>query len=148
MVNVRRQNLDSHLAATVNVLGYLSGIINDRGHKSSHILYWIIIFEPCCLVRNDRICCRMGFVKRILGEICHFIINLIGSLLVDAICNAARYTFLRISVHKILTFLCHNIGFLLGHGTSHKVTSSKSISRQITHDLHNLLLIDNTAISR
>ena len=89
----------------------------------------------------------MGFVKRILGKICHFIINLIGSLLVNTICNTAWYTFLRISVHKILAFLCHDIGFLLGHGAAHKVASSKGISCQITHDLHNLLLIDDTAIS-
>ena len=90
----------------------------------------------------------MRLVKCIFGKINHFIIDLICRLLVDSIGNTAWYALIRIPIHKVLTFFLHDVALLLGHCSSQEVTSSECITCQITHDLHNLLLIYDTAVSR
>ena len=62
----------------------------------------------------------MGFVKSVSCEIDHLIINMICSLLINAILNTALYVFFLIAVHKILAFLLHDRRLLLGHGTAHQ----------------------------
>ena len=49
-IDIRRQDRNSHLSASVNVFGNLSRIVNDRSHKCCHIFYRIIIFQIRCLV--------------------------------------------------------------------------------------------------
>ena len=90
----------------------------------------------------------MGFVKSVSCEIDHLIINMICSLLINAILNTALYVFFLIAVHKILAFLLHDRRLLLGHGTAHQIASAHGIARQIANDLHNLFLVDDTAIGR
>ena len=90
----------------------------------------------------------MGFVKRILCKIDHFIIDLVSSFLIDSILNTSRHICLGISVNKNLTLFLHHVAFFLGHRTTQQITSAQSISRQITHDLHNLFLVDDTSVCR
>ena len=47
---------------------------------------------------------------------------------------------------KILFFLQHNIHLFLTHSTAHQVGTSIGITAQIAHDLHDLLLVHQTAI--
>ena len=49
-IDIRRQDRNSHLSASVNVFGNLSRIVDDRSHKRCHIFYRIIIFQIRCLV--------------------------------------------------------------------------------------------------
>ena len=90
----------------------------------------------------------MGFVECILRKIDHFIIDLIGCLFINSIFNTARHTVLLISIDKDLALFLHHIALFLGHGTAKKIASSQCVSGKVTHDLHNLLLIDNTSVSR
>ena len=66
----------------------------------------------------------------------------------DPVRLTAGYSFLCISVNEVCTLFLHDICLFLTHGTTNQVTSSHRITAQITHDLHNLLLIYDTAIGR
>ena len=59
LVDIRRKQTDPHLAAVQNIFCHFRWIINDRGHQSCHKFYRIVIFQPCCLICNYRITCRM-----------------------------------------------------------------------------------------
>ena len=88
----------------------------------------------------------MGFVEGILGEIHHIIIDAARNLLTDSLGDAARYSLLRVSVDEVCALLLHDRLLFLTHGTAHEVAPPHGIAAQITHNLHNLLLIDNTAV--
>ena len=145
-INVRWKNVNSHLATGINIFRNLSCIVNHRGHKSRHKFYRIIVFQIRGLIRDNCISRCMRFIKCIFCKVKHFVINLICHCLRNAICNTTRYSFLRIAIDKVLSFLCHHICFFLRHRTAKQVASSQSISSQITHNLHNLFLIYNTAV--
>ena len=90
----------------------------------------------------------MGLIKRILGKIHHCTIDMLCNLRCNTIGFTAGNTFLCITMDKVRTLFLHNVRLFLTHGAAHQVTSSHCISTQITYDLHNLLLIYDTAISR
>ena len=73
---------------------------------------------------------------------------MIGNLLIDPVGYTAHNTLFRISVNEILAFLFHDRCLLFRHGSSNQVTPAHGISGQIPHDLHNLFLVDDTAVSR
>ncbi len=88
----------------------------------------------------------MGLVKRIFCKIHHGSVNLVCHRLRNTGCHTPRNTLLGIAVHEIPAFLFHDICLFLAHRTPHKVASSQCISAKVTHNLHNLLLVDNAAI--
>ena len=88
----------------------------------------------------------MGLIKSIFGEINHFIIDFICRCLINSICNTAWNSLCFISVNKVLALLFHDRGLLFGHCTAHQVASAQSITCQVTNDLHNLFLINDTSI--
>ena len=90
----------------------------------------------------------MGLIERIFRKIHHFIINLRGDILRDAVCHTSGHALLRISIDEIRPLLFHHGLLFLTHGTAHEIASPKRIAAQITHDLHYLLLINNTAVGR
>ena len=147
-VDVRRQDTNAHLAAGQNVLRHLTHIVHNRSHKCREELLRIIVFQIRRLICNHRIAGCMGFVKSVSCEIDHLIINMICSLLINAILNTSLYVFFLIAVHEILAFLLHDRRLLLGHGTAHQIASAHGIARQIANDLHNLFLVDDTAVRR
>ena len=88
----------------------------------------------------------MGFIKRIFCKINHFIVYLICHLLVDSVFDAAGNSLRLVSVDKSLTLLLHHRRFFLGHGPAEKVASSQGVAPQGPHDLHHLLLVDDTPV--
>ena len=90
----------------------------------------------------------MRFIKCILCKIYHFIIDFIRCRLVDSICNTSRNSLCFISINEVLALFFHDRGLLFGHCSTYQVASAQSITGQVTHDLHNLLLIYDTSISR
>jgi len=108
----------------------------------------MVIFQICRLVGDNRIRRRVRLVEGVFRKIDHLIVNMVRRLLVDPIRNTALYALLCIAVDEILAFFLHDCRFFLCHRTAHQVASSPGIASQIAHDLHNLLLIDDTAIGR
>ena len=90
----------------------------------------------------------MRLIKCVFCKIDHIVINLICRLLRNSIGNTAWYAFRFVSINKVLALLLHDCCFFLGHCTTYQVAPSKCITCQITHDLHNLLLIHDTSICR
>ena len=124
VINIRRQNLNSHLTAYLNILCHFGWHFDHGGHKRSHKFHRIIIFQISRLISYDCISCRMGFIKSIFCKISHFIIDLICCLLRDPVGNTARHSLLLISIYKVLPLFFHDRSFFLGHCTTHKITSS------------------------
>ena len=90
----------------------------------------------------------MGLVKRILGEVYHGIVNTVCSLFINAICHAALNATRFVSIHKALPFGINDILLFLTHGTADIICLSHRIAGKFLHDLHNLLLIDDTSVGR
>ena len=90
----------------------------------------------------------MGFVEGILCKVHHILVNLSCHFLGNTVCHTPGHALLGIAVHKVGTFLFHNRLFFLTHGTAHQVTPSQSITSQVTHNLHHLLLVHDTTVGR
>ena len=148
LVDIRREHRNPHLTTAIDILRHLSRVIDDRRHKRRHKLDRIIIFEICGLVSDHRIRRRMGFVKRVLREIDHGIVDLVRRLLADAVRNTSPDALLLISINKIMTLRVDDILLLLAHCAPDIIRLSHRIARKILYDLHDLLLIDDTAVSR
>ena len=88
----------------------------------------------------------MGLVESIFGKIHHLVINPAGSTLRNPPRNTAGNAFLRIAKDKIRPLLFHNRLFFLAHGPAHQIAPPHGIAAQIPHNLHDLFLIDDTAI--
>ena len=93
----------------------------------------------------------MGFVECIGRERAHLIEDLVGNFFADAI-GDTTHTFHRAvvffrTVNEVIALFFHDIVFFLGHGTAHQVRTTVGIARQLAANLHNLLLIDDTAVS-
>ena len=108
----------------------------------------MITLKPRSLICHDRVSRRVGFVKCILRKIYHLIVDLIGNRFQYPVGDTARNSFGGIPVHEALPLPAHDFALLLGHSAAQKIASSKGISCQIAHDLHDLLLIDDTTVSR
>ena len=88
----------------------------------------------------------MGLIKRIFGEVHHGIVDLSCGLFINAVGDTAGDILLRIAVDEIRPLFFHDGLLLFTHGTAHQVASAQSISRQVTDDLHYLLLVYDTAV--
>ena len=90
----------------------------------------------------------MGFVESVLGKIHHGIVDLIRRLLADSVCNTALDPLLLISVNEIVALRINDILLFLTHRTADVIRLSHGIAGKILHDLHDLLLVDDTAVRR
>ena len=107
-------------------------------------------FQPCGLNGDNAIGRCMGLIKGIGGKCGHFIKELIGNRFGNAVADTSGNEDLSIflkPVNEDFTFLGHDIVFFLGHGTPNQVTAAIGISGKVTDDLHDLFLIDDTAVS-
>ena len=147
-IDIRRQHGNTHISAGQNIFRYLFRIIDNRGQKSSHEFYRIIMFQIGGLICNHCVASRVRFVERILCEVHHIFINLACNRFCDPFRNTSRYALFLITIYKVRPFFFHNRLFLFTHSTTHQVTSSQRISAQISYNLHNLFLINDTAIGR
>ena len=146
-VHIRREDRNSHLAAYKDIFRHLTGHFDYGRHQRGHEFHRIIVFQKSGLIGNHRISRRMGFIEGVLGEIDHLIINLIRHFLGNSIGDTSGNSFFLVAVNEVLTLFLHHRCFLLGHGAAHQVASPQCISRQITHDLHNLFLIHDAPVS-
>ena len=88
----------------------------------------------------------MGLIEGVFGEIRHVVKDLVGRLFVDAVGRTALYSLFLVAVNEILPLPGHNVRLFLGHGTAHQVAPSQGIPGQVPDDLHDLLLVHDTAV--
>ena len=84
------RNGNAHLAGTQDILCDFSRVIDAGGHQSRHELNRVIVFQPCRLVRYERVRRRMGFVEGVFREVDHLVIDLVRCLLINAVFDTAR----------------------------------------------------------
>ncbi len=82
-VDVRRQHLDAHLPAVVDVLDHLVGVAGFRGQQRAHELQRIVRFQIRDDVRQIRIRGRVGLVESVAGELGHLVEDLFDLALRD-----------------------------------------------------------------
>ena len=121
-------------------------IVNHGRHKRCHKFHRIVKLQPRGLHADDRIGCRMGFVKRILCKIHHGIVNTVCRFLINAVCHAAPDAARLISVDETLPLRVNDILLFFTHGAADVVRLSHRITRKLLYNLHHLLLIDDTSI--
>ena len=88
----------------------------------------------------------MGLVEGIFSKINHLIVDVVCGLLVNPIVHTALNPFRLAAVDKVLALLFHDRRLFLTHGAAHQIAASHGVSGQITHNLHNLLLVHDTSI--
>ena len=88
----------------------------------------------------------MGLIKGILGKVNHLVINPVCHLFGNPLGNTACNPLLLIAVDEALPCLLHDGGLLLGHGSSQEIRSAHGKAGQVSHNLHNLLLIYDDSI--
>ena len=145
-VYIRRQHLYAFLSAVGNILCDFFRALQATVHQRGHGFDRIMRFQPCCPIGNDAIGRRMGFVEGILRKIRHLVKNLAGHLFRYAIFYCARHRTVLCTIDKRLPFFGHYIALFLAHSTPNQVATRPAVSRQLTDDLHNLLLIHHAAV--
>ena len=89
----------------------------------------------------------MGLIKSIFCKIHHIVINFNRNRFTDSVCDTALYPLFFIAVYKVMLLFFHYAGLFFGHGPSDQIASAQRIACQFPYDLHNLFLIDDTAVS-
>ena len=90
----------------------------------------------------------MGFIECIFCKINHLVINFVCSFSGIPLVIQPGTPSSGLPYTKFRRSFSITDAFFLGHGTAHQIASSQRISCQISHDLHNLLLIYDTAVGR
>ena len=88
----------------------------------------------------------MRLVKGIVCKVNHLIVDAIRHFLGNPLRETTVYSLFFISVNKTLSCLFHFLQLLLTHGTAKQVGISHGKAGKVSHNLHNLLLVDNNAI--
>ena len=147
---MRRHHPNAEPAAFFNIFRCFFSRADYAGHQRGKIGRLIMGFQISRLINHLGVTSRMRLVKRIFCKINHLIKDLIGRVLVDPIPLCTRNNnisrFIHRTVQKNLTLAFHHVRFFLAHRTAHKIGPRIGVSGQRAHNLHYLLLIDDTAI--
>ena len=89
-----------------------------------------------------------GFIEGVGRKTRHFIVDLVGDFLGDAIGDTARAFVARLgaAVDKMLAFCLHHRVLLFTHGTADVICLSERETGQFTEYLHDLFLVDDTPL--
>ena len=146
LIDVRRQQAKPHLLTLGDVLRHLAAGIQNTGQQGGHVLLGIVAFEIGGLIGHDGVADRVGFVEGVVGEVVDVIINLLGSILWDAIGHAPLDVPLRIAVDERLPLLLDLLGLFFRDGTAHHVCAAQRVPGQLLEDHHDLFLVDDAAV--
>ncbi len=146
-VDVGGQHGDPQLLGLLDVLGHLGILTQNRGQKGGHIFLGIVIFQPCRLIGHHGVAHGVSFVEGIVCKVQHLVKDVVCHLLRHAVGGASADVFLRIAENEVVPLGLQHVKFLFGHGAAHHVGLAQTVACQQAEDLHDLLLIDDTAVS-
>ena len=102
------------------------------------------------MVRYVRIASCVGFVEGILRKRIQLFVDFLSNFLGDAIVYATGDSFAiggpSATMDEQLAQVLHHLRFLFGHGIANVVGKSGRKTCKFFYQLHNLLLVDNTAV--
>ena len=146
MVDIRRQDGNTHVLTLSNITGNFSGRIQHRGHQRRHVLPGIMALQVRCLVRNHRIANRMGLVKGVVCKGDDFIIDGLAHRFRHAVGDATSNALLLVTIDEDLSLCLDDFHLFLGNGPANIIRLTHGITAQTAKNLNNLLLVDNTAV--
>ena len=147
-IDIRRQDLDSQSGALAGILDDLACVVQDTGQQRSHKLAGVMALEVGCLECHIGITGGMTLVEGVGCKAGHLIVNFVCNLFRDTVCHTARALVAGVcaAVDKMFPLRLHHSVFLLAHGTADIICLPERKARQLPEDLHDLFLIDDTAI--
>ena len=143
-VNVRSKDPDAALAGGVHVLGHRIGVVHiavDHGGQELHGEIALEIGRP---VGGHGVAGSVGFVEGVGSEVHHLVEDMVRHLLLDAPFHGPFHAVR--AVDEILPLPGHHVVLLLAHGPADDVGSAQGVAAQGADNLHDLLLIDHTAV--
>ena len=145
-VDIRRHELDAVVPALGDVLRHLGLGIQHRGQQSRHILPGVVDLEPGGLVDDNGIADRVCLVEGVVGEVVDLVVDVLGSLLRNAVGDTSGNVSFGVAVNESPPLLLDLGPLLLGHGTPDHVGLPQGKTRQLPENLDDLLLIDDAPI--
>ena len=137
-VDIRRQYINTHLLAFIEILDNLVGVVHIAGEEGGQELGRIMGLQICGLVGDQGVGRGMGFVKAIAGKLCHQVKD-IGGLVFGNVVAAG-------TCHEFCPFLFHDLGNFLAHGPAEDIGITQAVRGQDVGYFHNLLLVDNNSV--
>ena len=147
LVDIGRQHGNSHRLALGDILGNFGRAVEHRGHERRHILFRIVILEPCRLIGDHRIADRVCLVEGVVREVVHLIVDRLCHLRRNAVCLAAADAARGVSVQKRAALFFDVLDLFLGHRPAHHIRLPQRISAELAENFNDLLLIQNAAVS-
>ena len=126
------------LAHFFEVDGELVGEMDVAVHHTGHKLNRMVRLKPGCLVADNGVGGRVGFVEPVVGEFLQQVENFGGLFLVHAVFHRTLF--------ELRALLGHFFGDLLAHRAAQQVGTAKRVSGHDLRDLHHLFLIDDDAL--
>ena len=137
MVDVRRQDLDAHGLALVDVFYDLGGrsALGLGGEQGGHEVRRVMGLEVGRLVGEIGVGGAVGLVETVLGEVLDLLEDLVGLGRADAPLLGA--------LEEVLLLGLHDARDLLPHRLPQDVGLGQAETCELGRDLHDLLLIDD-----
>ena len=124
--------------------------IEHAGQQGGHIFPGIKAFQISGLIGYRRIGSSMGFIERVRRERGHIVEDcdrhIFGNAAAFATLHHHRPVLIGQAVEEDLPLPFHHIVFFLGHGPADHIGPAEGIPRELTENLHDLLLIHDTAV--
>jgi len=115
-VHVGNEDPQPHLTTLVQVERGAVLVALDRGQQGCHVLGRMVRFQPCGLVRHQRVRRRMRSVETVSGEVLDEPEELLRLELVDAVRDTAGDELLLLGVHDRGDLLAHGLAQLIRFG--------------------------------
>ena len=127
-----------HIADFIDILDDLVGVLHVLSKQCGHEFQRVMGLEIGCLVSNIGICCRVGLIKTILGELRHLVEYCLSLLRVKLVLFGA--------VKEDFLLFGHLIGLLFAHGSTQQVGGTEGVVAEHLSDLHDLFLVNDDAV--
>ncbi len=137
-VHVGRFKTQAHLQCVLVQHLELVRVVHFDGHVGAEELGRVMHLEPCRVIRQQSVGCRVRLVEAITGELFHVVENFVGLFLTQTVGSRA--------VPEYLPVPGHLLGVFLAHGTPQHIGAPERIAAQDLRHLHHLLLIHHDTI--
>src|ERR671937_556116 len=137
-VHVRRENLEAHQPAGIQVEGLAILVVFHAGEHGRHVLDWMMALQERGLIRDVCVGARVRGIEAVVGERLHEIEHLS--------CEPLRVSVRLASFDELLAVDEKLRADLLPHGLAKHVCLGHRVAGHTYGDLHDLLLVDHDPV--
>ena len=121
LVHVRREKLNTHLAAGGNVLCDLCAVVKYRGQQRRHVLARVVALHVGCAVNDNRIAHGVRLVEGVACKVKNFVVYAVCDILAHAVCERAGDIARGVTVHEGNALGVDDLVLLLAHRAAYHV---------------------------